>query len=350
MASEILPFGQTTAHDARLFILTNVHGLIAKITDYGATLVELHAPDRDGRFADVTAGFDDVRGYQGKENPYFGATIGRVANRIAGAAFTLDGEVYRLAANDPPNHLHGGAHRSLDKVLWQATIEEGSGAPAVRFSYRSPHLEEGYPGNLDLAVTYTLTDDNELRLEYRATTDLATPVNLTNHAYWNLAGHGAGTILDHELMLRAGRYTPTDAALIPTGEIAPVRDTPFDFTHPRRIGDRIAELAAPPWGGYDHNFVLDTGDGRLRLAARLWEPVSGRLLEVHTTEPGLQLYSGNFLSGVRGKEGARYQRYGLLCLEAQHFPDALHHSTFPSIVLGPGEEYRQTTVYRFGAG
>jgi aldose 1-epimerase len=346
MAIEILPFGQTTAHDAHLFVLTNAHGLIAKVTDYGATLVEFQALDKQGQLADVTAGFDDVRGYQGKDNPYFGATIGRVANRIAGAAFTLGGEVYRLAANDPPNHLHGGARRSLDKVPWQASIEEGSGAPAVRFSYRSPHLEEGYPGNLDLAVTYTLTDDNELRLEYRATTDLATPVNLTNHAYWNLAGHDAGSILDHELTLRADRFTPTDATLIPTGEIAPVRDTPFDFTHPRRIGERIAELAAPPWGGYDHNFVLDMGDGGLRLAARLWEPISGRILEVHTTEPGLQLYTGNFLSGLPGKGGARYRRHGLLCLEAQHFPDSLHYPVFPSIVLRPGEEYRQTTVYR----
>jgi aldose 1-epimerase len=340
---EILPFGQTGSGVARLFVLTNTNGLTARITDYGATLVELHAPDREGRFADVTAGFEDVAGYQGQENPYFGATIGRVANRIAGASFILDGETYRLAANNGPHHLHGGASRSLDKVLWG--VKEGAGSD-IGFLYRSPDGEEGYPGNLEVAVAYTLTEADELRLDYWAAADRATPVNLTNHSYWNLAGHGAGSILDHELMLRAHRYTPTDELLIPTGDIAPVEGTPFDFTRPRRIGERIAEVAAPA-GGYDHNFVLDEGGG-LKLAARLREPLSGRTLEVHTTEPGLQFYSGNFLSGEHGKGGVRYQRHGLLCLEAQHFPDALHHPDFPSIVLRPGEVYRQTTVYRFG--
>ena len=343
MSVEILPFGETSTGPAHLFVLANANGLSARVTDYGATLVGLHAPDRDGRFADATAGFEAVAGYQGRENPYFGATIGRVANRIAGASFTLDGKTYRLAANNGPHHLHGGASRSLDKILWG--VVEGSGA-AIGFTYRSPDGEEGYPGNLDVAVTYTLTQANELRLDYWATADLATPVNLTNHAYWNLAGHGAGSILDHELTLWAHRYTPTDPLLIPTGDIAPVEGTPFDFTRPRRVGERIAEVAAPA-GGYDHNFVLD-GGGELKLAARLREPLSGRVLEVHTTQPGVQLYTGNFLSSERGKGGARYQHHGLLCLEAQHFPDALHHPGFPSIVLRTGEVYRQTTVWRFG--
>lgn len=346
MGVEILSFGETGSGAARLFVLSNTNGLTASITDYGATLVDLQAPDRDGRFADVTAGFDNVTGYQGRENPYFGATVGRVANRIAGASFTLNGKTYELAANNGPHHLHGGARRSLDKILWG--VKEGVGSQ-IGFMYRSPDGEEGYPGNLEVAVAYTLTEANELRLDYWAVADRVTPVNLTNHAYWNLAGHGAGSILDHELTLWAHRYTPTDELLIPTGEIAPVEGTPFDFTRPRRIGKRIAEVEKPA-GGYDHNFVLDDGEGEgLKLAARLREPFSGRSLEVHTTEPGLQLYTGNFLSGERGKEGARYQRHGLLCLEAQHFPDALHHPGFPSIVLRPGEIYRQTTVYRFGA-
>lgn len=348
MSVEILPFGETGSGPAHLFVLTNSNGLTASITDYGATLVDLQAPDRDGRFADVTAGFDNVAGYQGRENPYFGATIGRVANRIADASFTLDGKTYLLAANNGPHHLHGGASRSLDKVLWEA-VRKGTD-PAIGFTYRSPDGEEGYPGNLELAVAYTLTDANELRIDYWAVPDQATPVNLTNHAYWNLAGHDAGSILDHELTLLAHRYTPTDESLIPTGEIAPVEGTPFDFTRPRRIGERIAEVEKPA-GGYDHNFVLDLSpdqEGGLKLAARLREPRSGRTLEVHTTEPGLQFYSGNFLSSERGKGGVRYQHHGLLCLEAQHFPDALHHPNFPSIVQRPGDLYRQTTVYRFG--
>jgi aldose 1-epimerase len=346
MSVEILSFGETGSGAARLFVLANTNGLTASITDYGATLVDLQAPDRDGRFADVTAGFDNVTGYQGRENPYFGATIGRVANRIADASFTLAGKTYLLAANNGPHHLHGGASRSLDKVLWEV-VRKGAD-PAIGFTYRSPDGEEGYPGNLEVAVAYTLTEANELRLDYWAAADRATPVNLTNHAYWNLAGHDAGSILDHELTLWAHRYTPTDELLIPTGEIAPVEGTPFDFTRPRRIGDQIAEVEKPA-GGYDHNFVLDDGEGEgLKLAARLREPRSGRTLEVHTTEPGLQLYSGNFLSSERGKGGVRYQHHGLLCLEAQHFPDALHHPNFPSIVRLPGEIYRQTTVYRFG--
>lgn len=344
MAVEIQPFGETQDGAARLFVLTHAGGLLAKLTDYGAALVELQAPDREGRLADVAGGFAEAAGYAGLDKQCFGATVGRVANRIANAEFTLDGRIYRLARNLPPHHLHGGVRRSLDRVLWQAEVEPGSGTPAVRFSYRSPDGEEGYPGNLDLSVSYTL-DGRDLRLEYGATTDRATPINLTNHAYWNLAGHDAGSILDHDLTLRARRYTPADEALIPTGAIAPVEGTPFDFTRPRRIGERIAGLEP---GGYDHNFVLEGGiDGEPALAARLREPLSGRVLEVHTTEPGLQLYTGNGLRGQRGKAGVRYGRHSLLCLEAQHFPDALHHEAFPSIVLRPGEVYRQTTIYRF---
>lgn len=341
------PFGTTSDGVAvGLYALTNANGVVAKLTDFGATLVELHLPDREGRLADVVLGFDDVSGYQGTDNQYFGCTVGRVANRIAGGTFELGGRTHTLATNDGDNHLHGGAVGFGQRVWTAEPLETGNGQ-AVCFRYRSPDGEEGYPGTVTASVTYTLTDDDELVLDYVATTDATTPVNLTHHSYFNLGGHGTGTILDHELRVDASRYTPAGEGLIPTGVLASVVDTPLDFQRSRRIGARIEALTNTPARGYDHNLVLSRADGELRFACRLADPDSGRVLEIFTTEPGLQLYSGNFLFGQAGKGGATYTHRGGVCLEAQHFPDAVHHSTFPSIVLRPDRTYRQTTVHRF---
>lgn len=326
------------------FTLRNRSGVLARVIDYGAILTELHVPDRNGSFADVVLGFDDLQGYL-ERSPFFGATVGRVANRIAKGAFTLNDKQYQLAANNGPNALHGGV-KGFDKHVWEAEPLDGD-EPAVRFTYRSHDGEEGYPGALTAAVTMTLTDDNELRLDYAATAEADTPVNLTNHSYFNLAGEGSGDVLEHVVVLHADRYTPTDDTLIPTGELAPVAGTPFDFTAPHTIGERIGELARFP-GGYDHNFVLTAGGGAPVLAARAYEPRSGRVMELRTTQPGVQFYTGNFLDGtIRGKGGHAYPRYGAFCWEAQHFPDAVNHPHFPSVVLRPGERYRQTAAYRF---
>jgi aldose 1-epimerase len=318
--------------------------VFCKVSTYGGIITELLVPDRDGRLADVVLGCPDLRTYEAG-HPFFGAITGRVANRVANATFTLGGQAYSLAANDGPHALHGGT-RGFDKHVWHAaTIDSGLG-DAVRLTRTSPDGEEGYPGNLAVAVTCTLTDRNELRLDYEATTDRLTPVNLTNHSYFNLAGHDFGTILDHEVMIAAGRYTPADETLLPTGAVEPVRGTPFDFTTPRPIGSRFGELMGRPVG-YDHNYVLDAA-GDAVLAARARDPRSGRVLEMFTTEPGVQFYTGNFLDGtVRGKGGVLYRQHAGFCLEAQHFPDALHHAHFPAIILEPGATYRQTTVYRF---
>jgi len=329
-----------------LYTLTNKNGLIAKITDYGATLVEMHVPDRRGVIVDVVNGFDNVKGYQGEGNQFFGCTTGRVANRIAKGKFKVDGKEYTVAINNEPNHLHGGVERSLDKVVWTAEPKEGEEGPALVLTYTSPDGEEGYPGNLAIEVTYTLTHDDELRIDYKATTDKATPVNLTNHAYWNLAGAGSGTVLDHELMLAAKNYTPVDDTLIPTGKIAPVAGTELDFTKSEVIGKRIP-ADDTPWKGYDHNVVLDSQDGKLALAARLLEPKSGRVLEIHTTEPGIQFYTGNFLFGQKGKKGKTYVHRGALCLETQHYPDSVNKPNFPNTILRPGKTYTHTTVHRF---
>ncbi len=327
------------------YVLRNANGIVAKIITYGATMTDLLVPDRNGRTASVVLGFDRLDGYLGDE-PYFGSTIGRVANRIAGATFQLNGQTYKLAANNGPNSLHGGL-KGFDKVVWRAQPRAGEGDPSVVFTYRSADGEEGYPGNLTVTVTYTLTRQNEVRLDYSATTDKATPVNLTNHSYFNLAGEGSGTIVDHELMIPAQSFTPTDAALIPTGQIAPVRGTPVDFTTPTRIGARIDKVPGPPPGGYDHNYVLPP-HAQLALAARLTEPKTGRVMEVMTTEPGIQFYSGNFLDGtIRGRSGVAYVKHAALCLETQHFPDSVHHANFPSTILKPGERLTSETVYRF---
>jgi iduronate 2-sulfatase len=338
--------------DTQLYTLRNASGFQVEITNYGGTIVRLLAPDRDGKLADVTLGFDTVERYA-KQSPYFGALIGRVGNRIAHGKFTLDGETYTLAKNNTPGGigctLHGGVV-GFDKVLWDAEPTTRDGQPALRLRYTSKDGEEGFPGNLSVEVIYSLTSDDGLRIDYSATTDQATPVNLTNHAYFNLAGEGSGTILDHVLTVKAKHYTPVDQGLIPTGKIAPVKDTPFDFTRPHAIGERVnvdhEQLRAG--GGYDHNFGLDSQDGSLARAAEVYEPRSGRTMEVLTTEPGLQFYSGNFLDGkLVGKSGRPYVYRGGLCLETQHFPNSINEPSFPTTVLRPGQTYRSTTVYRF---
>ncbi len=343
-------FGKTADGAAvDLYVLTNAAGTTAKVMTYGATLTELQVPDKDGKLADVVLGFDDFKGYLAG-HPFFGSTVGRVANRIAKGRFTLDGKEYKLAVNNGPNSLHGGL-TGFDKYVWKAEPVEGKGGAAVRFSHKSPDGDEGYPGTLSVTVTYTLTDQNELRIDYAATTDKATPVNLTNHTYFNLAGPASGDVLGHELMLAADKFTAADETLIPTGELKPVKGTPLDFTEPTLIGKRIGELKDFPGGGYDHNFVLRGGDGKGPwLAARVREPKSGRVLEMLTTEPGVQFYTGNFLDGkLKGRGGVVYRKHQGFCLEAQHYPDSVNHPEFPSVILQPGKTYTQTTVYRFPA-
>jgi len=337
------PFGVTADGQAvTRYTLRNTHGMQADVLDFGATLHALHVPDREGNLADVVLGCD-LACYE-TDSPYFGSTVGRYANRIAGGRFTLDGEEYTLAVNNPPNHLHGG-EVGFDKVLWQAETYRDRGESGIRFTHVSPDMEEGYPGTLACTVYYILTDDNELKIEYFAETDAPTVVNLTHHSYFNLRGHDAGDMLDHELYLNADRYTPADETLIPTGAIDPVAGTPLDFRRPQPIGARIAETN----GGYDHNFVLNKSNAAYSLAARVTEPESGRVMEIFTTEPGMQFYTGNHLNGVAGKESAVYNAFAGFCLEAQHFPDSPNQPHFPSTVLRPGERYHQLTVHRFYA-
>jgi len=325
-----------------LYALTNAHGLVAKIANYGTIITELHVPDRRGQRGDIVLGFDNLSQYL-KGHPYFGCTAGRVANRIAQGRFTLDGHTYTLAANNGPNHLHGGL-KGLDKALWQAEPQAGA---SVKFTHTSPDGDEGYPGNLAITVLVTLTDANELTIDYAATTDKPTPVNLTNHSYFNLAGEG--DILGHELMLSADAFTPVDDTLIPAGEISPVKGTPLDFTKPTPIGARFDQLTGEP-RGYDHNFVINRAGKGLALAARVYEPKTGRVLEIFTTEPGVQLYTGNFLDGtLTGKRGVVYHRHAGFCLETQHYPDSVNHHNFPSTILRPGHAYHQTTMHKFSA-
>lgn len=344
-------FGTTkTGEKVELYTLRNDTGLMARVMTYGATLVELHVPDASGTTDDVILGFDDVAGYESSDNQYFGCSTGRVCNRIANAKFTLNGKEYQLAANDGPNHLHGGLSRSLDKVVWNAEPFETTDSHGVAFTYTSPDGEEGYPGNLNVTATYSvLRDCNELRVEYRCTTDQATPVNLTNHAYFNLAGAGSNTVLDHLLQLNADQYTPTDDTLIPTGQIAPVAGTPLDFRDPEALGSRIEQLVDTAAVGYDHNFVLNEPkqDGVLNPAAVLTDPVSGRRLRIRTNQPAIQVYSGNFLKGQRGKGGRTYLQRSAVCLETQHSPDSVNQPDFPSIILKPDEERTFVTAYTF---
>ena len=344
-------FGKTAdGQEVSLFILQNASGMKAALTNYGAIMASLYVPDRNGNLDDVVLGYAALDGYL-KEHPYFGAIVGRYGNRIAKGRFMLDGVEYKLAANNGENHLHGGI-KGFDKVVWSAEPVKQDSAVGVKFGYISKSGDEGYPGNLSCTVTYWLTNKNELKIEYHATTDKATPVNLTHHSYFNLADQGKGDILDHQLEIFADRFTPVDKGLIPNGELRPVEGTPMDFRQPHSIGERInSDDEQLKFGlGYDHNWVLNSSDGSLALAARVYEPISGRVMEVWTTEPGLQFYSGNFLDGtLTGKDGRVYKhRYGF-CLETQHFPDSPNKPNFPSTILRPGETYSTKTIYRFSA-
>ena len=345
------PFGKTKDGKAvELYTLTNKNGLNTGIMTYGGTVVSLNVPDKNGKLGDVVCGFDSVAEYEAK-SPYFGCITGRYANRIAKGKFKLEGEDYTLVTNNEPNHLHGGT-KGFDKIVWKASTEDTPRGPSVTFSHTSPDGDEGYPGNLSMEVTYTLTHNDELRIDYKATTDKATVVNLTNHSYFNLAGHGNGTILDHNLTLFCDKYTPTDATAIPIGELASVEGTPFDFRTATPIGKRIdSSHTQLQYGkGYDHNFVVNgRPGGSPRRTAVVHDPKSGRVMEISTTEPGVQLYTGNFLDGLAGKDGKTYVHRGALCLETQHFPDSPNQKAFPSVVLRPGNTYTHTTVHKFSA-
>lgn len=336
--------------EVRCYEMKSNSNMVVRLSTLGAALIGAEVPDRDGNTVDVIFGFDDASGYGTEADQHFGCTTGRVANRTAGGKFTLDGKEYQLLQNDGDNHLHGGGDRALGKVVWKAKRFENETDRGVKFWYTSTDGEEGYPGSLKMTVTYTLNDKNELRIDYEATTDKATPVNLTNHAYFNLAGHGSPTINDHVLMLNCKDFTPTDDTLIPTGEIKAVEGTPLDFTEPTRIGDRVDELNDTPYIGYDHNLVIDRGDaekGELVKAAVLTDPSSGRTMTVMTDQPGIQFYGGNFLFGQEGKDGKTYAHRSGCCLETQHFPDSANKPEWPSIILQPGETYRHTCIYAF---
>lgn len=343
------PFGATTdGVEVQLYTLANRNGMTVKITNYGGIITELHVADRDGRLADVTHGFDSVAPYCG-DVPYFGALIGRYGNRIKHGRFELDGRTVLLDVNDGENHLHGGA-LGFHKQVWDATPLVAQDSVALKLVYLSRDGEQGYPGNLRVEVVYELNNANELSVRYKAETDQATPVNLTQHAYFNLAGHG--DILGHELAIHADRYTPIDGKSIPLGELAPVAGTPFDFRAAQTVGSRInaQDVQLANGKGYDHNWVLNGQDGELELAATLRDPQSGRVLELYTREPGLQFYSGNFLDGSLKGKGRSYEYRTGLCLEPQHHPDSPNHPEWPSTILRPGETYFTETLYRFSAG
>lgn len=328
-----------------LYTLTNKNGLIIKVTNYGGTVTALSVPDKKGTLTDIVLGFDDLKEYL-KATAYFGAIVGRYGNRIAKGKFTIDGITYPLAINNGPNTLHGGII-GFDKVIWEATeINETTGV-GLKLHYLSKDGEEGFPGNLDLTVTYMLTNADEFRIDYEATTDKATPLNLAQHSYFNLAGAGNGDVLGHQVMINAQRYTVVDSTLIPTGELRDVKGTPFDFTQPQAIGAKIYELGGKPVG-YDNNYVLNSGGAKLAMAAKVTEPVSGRVMEVYTDQPGVQFYTGNFLDGtIIGKDGKVYNQYYGFCFETQKFPDSPNQPTFPNSILKPGETYKSTTIYKF---
>jgi aldose 1-epimerase len=345
MSVKVQPFGKTQdGQQVDIVTLTNDKCLTAKIMTYGGIIVSFEAPDKNGKAGDIVLGFDNLDGYL-KGHPYFGAIIGRYGNRIGGAKFALDGKEYKLTKNEGENILHGGP-RGFDKVVWKIEKAETKGNKAeLKLSYTSKDGEEGFPGNLKCVVTYTLTSDNKLEMKYEATTDKPTVVNMTNHAYWNLAGQGSGDVLGHELMLNADKYTPVDKTLITTGELKDVKDTPMDFTKPMTIGARIKQIDI---GGYDHNFALKGKAGKMKLAAKVYEPTSGRVMEIQTTEPGIQFYSSIGLDGsLKGKDGKAYNKFGAFCLETQHYPDSPNKPTFPSTVLRPGEKYETITVHTF---
>jgi aldose 1-epimerase len=329
-----------------LFTLRNRNGAEARISNYGGLVISLSVPDRDGKMGDVVLGYDNLEGYL-KDTPYFGALIGRYGNRIAKGKFSLDGKPYTLAVNNGPNALHGGL-KGFDKVVWEPLILAGSDGPALELRYTSKDGEEGYPGNLKVKAIYTLTDDNALKLEFAASTDQATVLNLTHHSYFNLAGKG--DILGHLVTIPAKFYTPVDSTLIPTGELRPVEGTPFDFRKPTAIGARINAIDEQLkfGGGYDHNWVIDKAPGKMGLMARVYEPNSGRVMEVLSTDPGLQFYTGNFLDGkITGKGGWVYNFRNAFCMEPQHFPDSPNHPEFPTVVLKPNQVYLNTIIYKF---
>ncbi|HEY9262950.1 aldose epimerase family protein [Chitinophaga sp.] len=334
-------FGQADGQEVLQYTLKNAAGMEVKILNYGGTITDIITPDKQGQKGNVVLSYESLAGYQQKGQPYFGALIGRYANRIANAKFKLDGKEYSLAANNDVNSLHGGL-KGFDKVVWTATL---AGDSSLQLVYSSKDGEEGYPGNLQATVVYTLTPDNALQITYKATSDKPTPVNLTNHAYFNLSAGKDSTILGHELSLKASRYTPVTDKLIPTGKLDPVKGGPMDFTSPKKIGTDIGKVK----GGYDHNWVLDKKDGELETIATLYDPNSGRFMEVSTTQPGIQFYTGNFLDGTLTdtRDGKKYVKNAALCLETQHFPDSPNQPAFPSAILKPGETFSQTTVYKF---
>ena len=336
------PFGNFESKPVTEYTLANVNGMQVGIINYGGIVTKILVPDKSGTMGDVVTGFESLDGFLQKGNPFFGALVGRYGNRIANAKFTLDGKEYKLAANNGPNSLHGG-NKGFDKVWWN--IEKLPDDSSLKLTYMSKDGEEGYPGNLKVEVVYTLGSDNSLKIDYTATTDKPTPVNLTNHCYFNLSAGKDSTILNHEVMLNANKYTPVDSTLIPTGQIADVKGTPMDFTSPKKVGKEIDSVK----GGYDHNWVLNKNGNSLEKIATVYEPISGRFMEVFTTEPGIQFYTGNFLDGslTNTKSGQKYVKHGALCLETQHFPDSPNEPSFPGTILKPGETYKQTTVYRF---
>lgn len=342
------PFGSVGGQSVEIYSLKNSKGGECRIMTYGGTVVSLKVPDKNGKLGDIVLGFDTLADYQNAQG-YLGALIGRYGNRIGKGIFSLDGKEYKLAVNNGANHLHGGL-KGFDKVVWTASSSVQSDGAHLKLSYLSHDGEEGYPGNLNVNVEYVLTENNELKIVYSATTDKPTVVNLTNHAYFNLAGAGTGTILDHQLTLNADRFTPIDSGSIPIGELRSVKGTPFDFLKPTAIGARIGQddEQLKFGSGYDHNYVINQNGNPLRLAATVYEPTTGRVMEVFTTEPGVQFYTGNFLDGsIKGKNGANYPRRSGFCLETQHFPDSPNKPNFPSVVLRPGETYSTTTIYKF---
>ena len=336
-------FGTVDGKQVFEFTLTNKNGVEVKILNYGGLVTQLLVPDKQGNFDDVVLGYDSLQDYI-KDTPYFGAIVGRYGNRIAKGQFTIDGQTYKLALNNGPNHLHGGI-KGFDKIVWDAEDFIKPEAAGVILTHLSPDNEEGYPGNLKAKITYTLTNDNELKIDYEAETDKSTVINLTHHSYFNLKGQGNGNILGHHMQILADRFTPVDATLIPTGELKDVQSTPMDFRKPAAIGSRIEQVE----GGYDHNFVLNNTDGKMRLVAKVTEPKTGRTMGVFTDQPGIQFYSGNFLDGSNiGKGGKPYLKHFGFCLETQHFPDSPNQANFPSTLLKPGETYKTQTIYRFG--
>jgi aldose 1-epimerase len=342
------PYGTTTDGKAvEQYTLTSASGASVSIITYGATVTNVMVPDKNGKLGDVVLGFDDLAGWQSKDNPYFGATVGRVANRIAKGTYTVDAKEYHAAINNPPNSLHGGLI-GYDKRVWAAEPVKSADGPSVKFSLTDPDGTEGFPGTVKSTVTFTFTNANVLRIEYSATTDKATPINLTNHSYWNLKDAGRSLIDDHVLKAYADRYTPVDDTQIPTGELAPVKGTPIDFTTAKPMGKDIEAMGGSP-AGYDHNLVLNNQTGTLAKAVEVYEPTTGRTMQVWTTEPGLQFYSSNFLAGAfKGKGGVEYAKHSAFAFEAQDYPDAVNHPSFPSCILKPGETYKQVTEYRLG--